>query len=170
MDTTDVREAARSAVNQSKSLIGRVVDERTRQLGEQIGTTARDLRTIGDDLRRSSTLSPFAEYADRGAEAVDRLGNYLSATSAERLIGDLENLARRQPWAFAAGALALGFAGSRFLKTSSARRYRTALDAGGASGASEAGDGAAYGSTASYGTLPTYGGSVNLGSGGRYAT
>jgi hypothetical protein len=155
MDTTDVREAARSAMNQSKSFVTRLVDERTRQLGEQIGSTARDLRKVGDDLRSSTTLAPLAEYADQGATLVDRLAAYLDGADADRLLGDLENLARRQPWAIAAGAAALGFAGSRFLKTSSARRYRSALEESG-----EAGSGAGtYGQLSSpYGTPPTYGG------------
>ncbi len=158
MDTTDVREAARSAVNQSKSFVTRLVDERTRSWGEQIGSTARDLQTIGDDLRASGTLAPLADYADQGAALVDRLARYLGQADAERLLGDLENLARRQPWAFAAGAAAIGFAGSRFLKTSSARRYRSAvgeLPGGGATGA-----GAGYGQvSAPYGAAPTAGGS-----------
>jgi len=153
MDTTDVREAARSAMNQSKSFVTRMVDERTRLLGEQIGSTARDLRKVGDELRGSSTLAPLAEYADQGAALVDRLAAYLSDADADRLMGDIENLARRQPWAFAAGAAALGFAGSRFLKTSSARRYRAMeeLDAGGAGTVSTPQTGAPYGTTPGYG-------------------
>ena len=157
MDTTDVREAARSAVNQSKSFVTRLVDERTRQLGEQIGTTARDLRKVSDDLRQSATLAPLAEYADQGATLVDRLAGYLAGADAERLLGDLENLARRQPWAIAAGAAALGFAGSRFLKTSSARRYRSSVGELGAEGTSLSGP--SYGAaSAPYGTSPGYGG------------
>ncbi|HZO94679.1 MAG TPA: hypothetical protein VFB22_13065 [Candidatus Baltobacteraceae bacterium] len=152
MDTTDVREAARNAVNQSKSFVTRLVDERTRQIGEQIGSTARDLRKVGDDLRRSSTLSPLADYADQGATLVDRLASYLAEADSERLLGDLENLARRQPWAIAAGAAALGFAGSRFLKTSSARRYRSSMGELGAETTAPYGAvNAPYGSPAGYG-------------------
>ena len=65
-------------------------------------------------------------------------------------IGDLENHARRQPWAIAGAALVLGFAASRFLKTSSARRYR------GADGS--AGDGGSYGAGSYGGGYGAYGG------------
>ncbi|HEY6235604.1 MAG TPA: hypothetical protein VIW69_10930 [Candidatus Elarobacter sp.] len=140
MQTTDVRETAQNAVNQGKSFLGKQVDERSTVIGQQIGSLAQDLRNVGDQLRESGTVGGAAGYVDQGAELVDKLANYLQDADSDRLIGDLEDYARRQPWAIAGAALVLGFAASRFLKTSSVRRY-----------------------SSTYGTTTTYGG-------GRYAT
>jgi hypothetical protein len=126
MQTSDVRTTAQNAVNQSKSFLTKQVDERSTLLGERIGALAGDLRSVGERLRRNGAGGVVAGYADRGAALIDGLGTYLQDADSERLLGDLENAARRQPWAFAAGALALGFASSRLLKTSSERRYDSA--------------------------------------------
>ncbi|HEV2738792.1 MAG TPA: hypothetical protein VGU66_09455 [Candidatus Elarobacter sp.] len=123
MQTTDVRETAQNAVNQGKSFLGKQVDERSTVIGQQIGSLAQDLRNVGDQLRESGTAGGAAGYVDQGAELVDKLATYLQGADSDRLIGDLEDYARRQPWAIAGAALVLGFAASRFLKTSSVRRY-----------------------------------------------
>jgi hypothetical protein len=47
----------------------------------------------------------------------------LREKDSDALLADVEDFARRQPWAVGAGALVLGFVGSRFLKASSGRRY-----------------------------------------------
>ncbi|GAC1614147.1 MAG: hypothetical protein NVS4B13_08970 [Candidatus Elarobacter sp.] len=176
MQTTDVRETAQKAVKQGKSLLGKQVDARSTQIGQQIGSVAQDLRTVGDQLRQSDTGGMAAGYVDQGAQMVERLGRYLEEADSDRLIGDLEDYARQQPWAIAAAALVVGFAASRFLKTSSARRYR--FDDGGALGGSR-GDSSTgtsvYGSGASYGESTygdtTYGVARGLrGGDSRYAT
>lgn len=128
MDAREVQQAARGAVDQSKSFVSRQVDERTTQIGMRIGSAAYDLRNAGQQLRETPG-SPVAPYVDRGADLVERFGQYLRDADSDRIVGDLESLARSQPWALAAGAAAIGFAASRFLKTSSTRRYRLATDA-----------------------------------------
>jgi hypothetical protein len=141
MQTTDVRDAAAQAVQGSKSFLGKQVDERSTKIGQQIGTVAQDLRNVGDQLRATGVAGGAAGYVDRGAELVDQLSFYLQDADSERMIGDLEGIARRAPWAIAASALMLGFAASRFLKTSSTRRYH---------GSGSYGTG--YGAGTSYGT------------------
>lgn len=47
----------------------------------------------------------------------------MKESDAERLLGDVEDFARSNPRAVAAGGLALGFVASRMLKASSSRRY-----------------------------------------------
>jgi hypothetical protein len=163
MQTTDVRATAQNAVKQGKSFLGKQVDERSTVIGQQIGSLAQDLRSVGDQLRDSGTVGAAAGYVDQGAELIDKAARYLQDADSDQLIGDLENYARRQPWALAGAALVLGFAASRFLKTSSTRRYRAGDDTsgGGYDGASYGG-GSSYGGD-SYGSGSTYGG-------GRYAT
>ncbi|HEY0382857.1 MAG TPA: hypothetical protein VGC72_11735 [Candidatus Elarobacter sp.] len=156
MQTTDVRETAQNAVNQGKSFLGKQVDERSTVIGQQIGSLAQDLRNVGDQLRESGTVGAAAGYVDQGAELVDKLATYLQDADSDTLIGDLENYARRQPWAIAGAALVLGFAASRFLKTSSARRYRDAGD--GSTGGGGSYGGGSYGSSYGAGSGSAYGG------------
>ncbi len=153
MQTTDVRETAQNAVNQGKSFLGKQVDERSTMIGQQIGSLAQDLRNVGDQLRASGTVGGAAGYVDQGAELVDKLAQYLQDADSDRLIGDLEQYARRQPWAIAGAALVLGFAASRFIKTSSVRRYRGASDGGSYGSGSYGSSYGSYGtgSTSSYG-------------------
>lgn len=129
MQSTDVRDTALGAVDQSKSFLNRQVDERTTQLGDQIGTVASDLRSVAGDLRGSPAIGIAGDYIDRGADLVENAARYLREADGERLLNDLESIARRQPWACAAGALMVGFAASRFLKTSSTRRYYASTEA-----------------------------------------
>lgn len=124
MQTTDVREVAQNAMNQGKSFLGKQVDDRTHQIGAQIGSVAQELRTVGGQLRDGGPVSIAAGYVDQAADMIDNLGRYLQDADSERLMGDLENIARTNPWGMAAGAMLIGFAASRFLKASSARRYR----------------------------------------------
>jgi hypothetical protein len=147
MQTTDVRQTAQQAVDQSKSFLGKQVDSKTTEIGQQIGSVAQDLRSVGDQLKQTPVAGPVANYVDQGVEYVERLGQYLQDADSDRLIGDLENFARQQPWAVAASALVLGFAASRFLKASSTRRYRS-----GGYGASGGTYGAGYGGTSGYGS------------------
>lgn len=123
MQTTDVRDSARQAVEGSRSFIAGRVEDGTKKLGGQIASMADELRTVGDQLRSAGPASAAAPYVDQGVQMAERFGRYLTDADAAQLVGDLETIARRQPWAVAAGALALGFAASRFLKTSSVRRY-----------------------------------------------
>lgn len=125
MQTTDVREGARQAVEGSRNFLTRQIDDQSTRVGERVGTVAGELRGLSDQLRQAAgPLGGVATpYVDRGADLVDQFGQYLKDADTGRLISDLEEFARRQPLAVAAGALVLGFAASRFLKTSSARRY-----------------------------------------------
>jgi ElaB/YqjD/DUF883 family membrane-anchored ribosome-binding protein len=104
------------------------LDSRSRQAGEQVLTTASAIHRVGEQLREDGNPS-VAKYADQVAERVERLGRYLSQSSADRMLHDAESFARRQPWLVALGGAAVGFLASRFVKASSANRYQR-YDAG----------------------------------------
>jgi hypothetical protein len=112
-----------SNLEKSKSFVVRQLGDRSTVLGTRVSQTAQDLRRIASDLRASETVGGTADLADRGADAVDRLGSYLQDADGDRLIADLETFARRRPWAMATAALAAGFAASRVMRASSSRRY-----------------------------------------------
>ena len=123
------QEKAQQAASQAKGRLREQVDQRSSEAGEQLSSTAGDVRTVGEELRKQGKDKP-AQLADQAAERAERLGGYLKESDADRIIGDLEDFGRKQPSAVAAGGLALGFAASRFLKASSAKRYQSALGGG----------------------------------------
>jgi hypothetical protein len=103
------------------------VDQRSTQAGERLSGTAADVRSVAEELRRQGKDTP-ARMVEQAAGQADRAADYLKTASGDRILRDVEDLARSKPWVVAAGGLALGFAASRFLKASSRRRYLTDRD------------------------------------------
>ncbi len=116
------QERAQQAAGQAKSRVREELDQRSSQLATQIGEQASDLRAVSQTLRDQGKSGP-ANVADRLAAYAERAGNYLRDKDSDALLADAEDFGRRQPWAVGAGALALGFTASRFLKASSTQRY-----------------------------------------------
>src|SRR4051794_23102029 len=118
------KDKAQEAAGQAKGRVREQVDQRSTEAGKQVSTTAGDLRSVSEELRKQGKDTP-ARVAEQAAERTERVGSYLTESDADRILGDVEDLARRQPWAVVAGGLVLGFAASRFLKASSRQRYET---------------------------------------------
>jgi hypothetical protein len=114
---------ARGATERARGRLRDQVDQRSTQAGERLSGTAADVRGVADELRRQGKDTP-ARLAEQLAGQTDRAADYLKGASGERILRDMEDLARGNPWAVAAGGLVLGFAASRFLKASSRRRYQ----------------------------------------------
>ena len=70
--------------------------------------------------RRSSPTRP--------PTAPSSVSRYLTDSDADRILGDVEDFGRRQPWAVIGGGVVLGLLASRFLKASSTRRYEERYD------------------------------------------
>jgi hypothetical protein len=119
-----VQEKAEEVRGQVSGRVREQVDTRSTQAGEQLGSVADAMRRTGQSLREEGGDAP-AKVTDAVAERADRLGTYLRDSNADAILRDVENLARRQPWLFAAGGVALGLIASRFLKASSGGRYRS---------------------------------------------
>jgi ElaB/YqjD/DUF883 family membrane-anchored ribosome-binding protein len=118
-----VQEKAGEVRGQVSSRVRDQVDTRSTQAGEQLSSVADAMRRTGQSLRDEGSDAP-AKVTDAVAERADRLGGYLRNSDADAILRDVEDLARRQPWLFAAGGLVLGLLASRFLKASSGGRYR----------------------------------------------
>ena len=118
------KEQAQQAAGQAKEQVRSQVDQRSTQAGEQVSQQAGDIRTIAQQLREQGKHGP-AKVADQAADRAERVGSYLQQSDADRILGDIEDVARRRPWAVVAGGVALGFAASRFLKASQGDRYRS---------------------------------------------
>ena len=123
------KEVASQAQDKARGRVRDEVDRRSTEVGEQVGGTAGDARSVADELRKQGKDTP-ARYVAQAADRAERLGSYLQGSDGDRILHDVEDFARRKPWAVAAGGLVLGFAASRMLKASSGQRYRS-LNAGG---------------------------------------
>jgi len=116
------REKAQEGAERAREGLRGQVDGRSTQAGRQVSSQAEDIRTIAQQLREQGKDGP-AKLAEQAAERIERVGGWLEESDADRILGEVEDFARRNPWAIALGALALGFAASRMLKASSSDRY-----------------------------------------------
>ena len=129
-------EKAQELRTQAGEGIHRQLDNRSTKAGEEVTTTADALRRVGDQLRQEGKTGT-AQYAERAAQPVERLGQYLTDADGDRLLRDAEQFARRRPWLLAGISAVVGMAGSRMLKASSERRYDSQPGSASARGAYE---------------------------------
>ncbi|MBI5104342.1 MAG: hypothetical protein HZB46_05035 [Solirubrobacterales bacterium] len=123
------QEKAQEAAGQAKGKLREQVDQRSTQYGQQVSTQASDIRSVGQQLREQGKEGP-AKVADQAADRIERAGSWLTHSDGDQILHDVEDFARKNPWAVAAGGLALGFMASRFLKASSTDRYDRRSSAG----------------------------------------
>jgi hypothetical protein len=125
---TEVKEQAQEKVSgladRAQSTAREQVDQRSTQAGEQVTSLASDLRSVGEQLRSQDNTNS-AKVAEQVAERAERAGGYLTESDADRILGDIEDLGRRQPLLVLAGGVVLGLAAARFLKASSTSRYES---------------------------------------------
>jgi hypothetical protein len=138
-----VRDKAQEAQDKTSATLGQArgrlreqIDQRSTQAGDEIRSTAHQVRSLAEQLRAEGKATP-ARMVEQAADRAESFGNYLRNADGDRLLDDAESFARRQPRAVAAGGLALGLAVSRLLKASSSRRYRSGQGAQGRSYAGE---------------------------------
>jgi gas vesicle protein len=117
------QEKAQQAAGQAREQLRGQIDQRSTDAGRKVSEQGGDLRAVGDQLREQGKDGP-AKLADQAAHHVERAGSWLTESDADTILHDVEDAARKNPWAVAAGGLALGFAASRFLKASSSDRYQ----------------------------------------------
>ena len=111
----------------AQQTVGTQVDTGMVKASTVLEQIAGAVRTSGDELRGDQPQ--VASFADGAAGQVERFARYLNENSAQDLMREAEEFARRQPAIFLGGALALGLVASRFLKASptggsSGSRYR----------------------------------------------
>ena len=76
------------------------------------------LRETAQQLRRQGQGS-VAQYADKTSDQVERFSGYLRETEVDEMVEQARGFARSRPALFLGSAVALGFLGTRFLKSSS---------------------------------------------------
>ena len=116
------KQTAQNVASQAQDRVREQVDQRSTEVGERVGSTAQDIRSVGEELRNQGKEGP-AKIADQAADRIERASSYLRDSDADRILGDVEDFGRQRPWAVLAGAVVVGVAAARFLKASSQRRY-----------------------------------------------
>ena len=106
------------------SLMDTVKQRASSQLTSQKGRATDGLSAIASAVRQSTTQlrndnhDGLAEYVERAADHLEQFSNSLRDKSADELMRDVRDMARRQPALFIGGSFAVGLLAARFLKSS----------------------------------------------------
>ena len=119
-----VQEKASEAKVETRQRLSEQVNDRSTQAGEQMTRTAGALRQTAQQLRRDQQAQS-AQVLDGVAQRVERFGQYLTANDGDRMLRDVERMARKQPWLVVGGGVLLGLVAARFTKASSSRRFES---------------------------------------------
>jgi hypothetical protein len=117
-----VQDAAEQAKSQTRMQLREQIDTRTTEIGDQFGAASRAVRRAGEQLRTEGN-ERAANLVETLAERGERLGTYLAGANGDRILRDVEDLTRRQPWLAATAGAVAGFLASRFVKATSGNRY-----------------------------------------------
>jgi hypothetical protein len=114
-------QAKQSATSRLESQKERAVDS--------LMTVAQALRQTGQHLHEQDQ-GTVGTCIEKAAERVEDLTNHLRANDVTELLAETHAFARRRPAMFLGAALALGFAGTRFLMSSGQRANASDTRAG----------------------------------------
>jgi hypothetical protein len=101
---------------------------------ETLTGVAQALRQTGQHLREDSSQPTLGQYADTGAQQLERFTGYLHQRDTNQLLSEVESYARRNPTIFAGGAFALGLLAARFFRSSGQRSQTRSVPGGTPSG------------------------------------
>lgn len=146
--TGQAKEAVNQAQEQASNLVGQAKQQATTQLASQkeraasaVGVLASALHEASRQVREQDDAT-MAGYIDSAASQLETLADTLGQQDIGQILDSAGRYARRQPAVFLAGAVALGFLGARFLKSSSQGASR---------GTDRSGYGSSSGRSAAYG-------------------
>lgn len=122
---TTATEAGEQVQQQVSNLTEQVRQQATSQLTSQkeravetLDTVALLLRQAGEHAQEQDKAM-LAGYVDKAAGQVDHLTATLREQDLTQILDETKEFARRQPMLFVGGALAAGFLGARFFRSSS---------------------------------------------------
>ena len=110
------REQARHLQRQTTERGTQMLEERKGWVTGEVDAVAHALHRSADEL--SADGSGAAQYAHWAADALDRVSQHLHQKDVKSLLRETQDFARREPGIVIGGALAVGFALTRFLKSS----------------------------------------------------
>jgi uncharacterized protein YjbJ (UPF0337 family) len=147
----DAKEQTKKVADQARDHVQGLVDQQKGQYADRLGSLAGALRETGRKLNEGEQTGDFGRYADRAAEQVERLSNYLRDQDLRSFVRDTETFARRRPDVFLGGTFVAGLLLARFLKASSPNE---AYDGGNPGGTNYGGNWTGYPDSARRTTPP----------------
>lgn len=141
----ETKEQVKDMANQARDHVQELVGQQKDQAAERLGSLAEALREAGRKLNEGQKAGDFGQYADRAAQQVERLSNYLRDSDLRGFVRDTEEFARRRPEVFLGGTLIAGLMLARFLKASSpSQGSRSGYDGGAWTGYPQSARGGSY--------------------------
>src|SRR5262249_48763325 len=92
-----------------------VAQQQLTSAAEGLERAAGLVTAVGDQLRENQ-LGELLHYTDLAADEMRKAAAWLRITTPEEIARNVEDLAKKQPELFVAGAVALGLIGLRFLR------------------------------------------------------
>lgn len=114
------KQQAKSMASQAAEQGKTVINQQKDSVVQQVDSVSGAIRGAADQLRQDGQAQT-GHYIGMLADQLETFGRQLRNKDANTLIRDMENLSRRAPVTFFAGALAAGFVAARFLKSSAER-------------------------------------------------
>ena len=114
-----VQQTAGDAAGRIKNRAREAAEQQKQAGADQIGGVAKALGAAAGELEQQMPMA--AQYIEDVAGQLGTMASALRERSIDEVLGNVSDLARRQPGLFFAGAVATGFALSRFAKSSASR-------------------------------------------------
>ena len=119
----DLKRQAEETAHGMRDRARSMADQQKHAAAGRVEGVAHALRRASDDLREQGQPM-IAEYSRYAAEGLESMAQSIDRRDVDDFVEGVENFARERPVAFLGGAMVAGFALARFMKSSSARRYR----------------------------------------------
>lgn len=127
--TEQAKQQGQQLAQQARQQAGELANRGTEQVKSQLANQKHDasqrmvpvqsaLRETAQQLRKQGQGN-VGQYADKAADQVERFSGYLRETDVDEIVEEVRGFARRRPALFLGAAAALGFFGTRFLKSTS---------------------------------------------------
>ncbi len=116
----ELAEEARASAAELRQRAERRVEEQKRSAGEEVRGIVNALRAAADKLDEQEQHG-VARYAHEAADVVERFGDTIQHKSISDILTDVERASREHPAVVAGIAAVVGFAGTRFLRSTEHR-------------------------------------------------
>ena len=108
-------DAARNLASNAKDKVEQAVTQRKSLSADYFGSLAQATGQAAQAF--DSDLPQAAQYIRQASEQIQGFADTVRARDVRELVGDVQEFARKQPTLFFGGAVILGFAALRFLKS-----------------------------------------------------
>lgn len=123
-----IKDSAETVTDRAKQAVSDTAAQSAQKLSDKAVSVASSLRRAADDIEGEQAWLGAA--LRKSADGIERSGQSLQGGDLNRVVGELNGFARRQPALFIGASLALGFALARVGKTAIEQQASEALEGG----------------------------------------